>query len=411
MLVEKRRIQGLYKHLLEEEALLPYVFKSIARLVNRLEGEEREDAARRAASAARRARADRKEHMIHMLAFMKGDEATDALADFAKDTSPAVAVLALEALGRQNQERGIGILTGSLEDPRWQIRAAVITGLSFYDDPRVVEALIAAAKEEQGVLRRKYFAALARILRERVPGTVEAWESFWRDNREEYVERWDKLPKGEPVEGPLPDIPIDTNLGSTSFYGIRTNSKHIIFVVDVSGSMGENGGTNEQGDMRIDVARKELKSAIKSLSAAEEDERGEASFNIVLYDSTVEVYRPGKMIGATKRAVERAYDWIDENVKPQGYTNIFDAVEQAFHIISETRESRNMRKGADTIFLMTDGFANRGKFFDPELMLQEIQEMNETRKLTIHTIGVGAGHNRILLSKLAAQNDGQYLSR
>ena len=43
----------------------------------------------------------------------------------------------------------------------------------------------------------------------------------------------------------------------------------------------EGGGKNEQGEPRIDVARKELKKAIQSLSATDEDERGEASFNIV----------------------------------------------------------------------------------------------------------------------------------
>ena len=45
-------------------------------------------------------------------------------------------------------------------------------------------------------------------------------------------------------------------------------------------------------------------------------------------------------------------------MKPRrGYTNIFDAIEQAFNIISDTKESKNLDKGADTIFLMTDGAA------------------------------------------------------
>ena len=410
MLVEKNRIQGLYKQVLAEEDLVPYVFKSVARLVNRLAGDALETAAGTAAAAAKRAKADHKPHVILMLAYMKGDAATAALEDFAKDTSPKVAILALEAIGRQNQERGLGVLVKKLQDPRWQIRAAAIKGLSYFKDVRAVDALIARAKTEEGVLKRKYYAALARIVQEQVPGTVEAWESFWRENKEDMAKRWKKLPKGEPVEGDPPDIPIDTSLGSTSFYGIRTNSKHIIFIVDVSGSMGENGGKNEQGEMRIDVARKELKKAIQSLNAKDEDERGGASFNIVTFHSTVQVYKPGKMVTATKSAKEKAYKWIDENVQPQGYTNIFDAVEQAFNIIS-SKESKNMKKGADTIFLMTDGQANRGKFFDEELMLSEIKKMNQTRKLTIHTIGVGSGHTRPFLNRLAAQNDGQYLSR
>ena len=42
--------------------------------------------------------------------------------------------------------------------------------------------------------------------------------------------------------------------GSTSFYGLKTDSKHIIFVIDVSGSMGEQGGVDEQGKFRVDIA-------------------------------------------------------------------------------------------------------------------------------------------------------------
>ena len=136
------------------------------------------------------------------------------------------------------------LLIARIEDPRWQVRAAAIKGLSYYKDPRVMDALIAGAKKEAGDVQRKYFAAMARIVQEQIPGTVEAWESFWRENKEDFVQRWAKLPKNEPIEGEPPDIPIDTSLGSTSFYGIRTNSKHIIFVVDVSGSMGEQGGKN-----------------------------------------------------------------------------------------------------------------------------------------------------------------------
>ena len=412
MITEKNRIAGLYKQVLAEEDLVGFIFKSVATLINSLEGEEQDKALKDAASLSKRAKDEQAKHFIHLFAYVIGEPATDALLAYSNDTSPSIAILALEALGRQNSEKGLGKLIERLADPRWQLRAAAIKGLSYFKDPRAMDALIAAAKKEEGVVQRKYFAAMARIVQENVPGTVEAWDSFWNENKEDYVKRWERWPKGQPVDGEPPDIPIDTSLGSTSFYGIQTNSKHIIFVVDISGSMSEEGGgLNEQGEARIDVARKELKNAIKSLSATDEDERGAASFNIVVYSSDVAVYKDGKMVTATKSAKEKAYKWIDETVQADGYTNIYDAVEQAFNIISDKKESKNLAKGADTIFLMTDGFANRGKFFDPELMLSEIKAMNKTRKITLHTIGVGANHNRTFLSRLAAQNDGQYLAR
>jgi hypothetical protein len=411
MYAEKRRIEGLYKNVLEEEGFVDTIFRGVASVLNDLEGDEKGSALRTAASEAKKAKADEEPHFIRMFAFVKGDEATDALADFAKDTSPDVVILSCEALGRQNSERGMGILIEKLEDPRWQVRAAAIQGLSFFHDGRAVDALIERCKKEEGVLQRHFFTALARIVQEQVPGTIEAWESWWKSNKEDTLKKWEGMPKWEPVEGDPPDIPVDTALGSTSFYGIRTNSKHIIFVVDVSGSMGEMGGKNEQGEERIDVARKELKSAINSLSSADEDERGEASFNVVIFSTYIEVYKPGKMVNASKKEKEKVMKWIDEKVVATSQTNLYDAIEQAFNVISESSDTKNLKKGADTLFVMTDGFPNRGKFFDPELILREVKEMNKVRKITIHTIGVGDNHYAPFLQQLAAQNNGQYIAR
>jgi hypothetical protein len=412
MYAEKRRIEQIFKNVVEEDKLVEYIYKSISRVLNDLpEGDERERAARDASSAAASASKSDRPLFVTMLAYVKGDAATNALINLAKDTSPEIVILALEALGRQNSPRGRDVLIERLEDPRWQIRAAAIQGLSFFQDAVVVDALVARCKKEEGVLQRHFFTGLARIVQEQVPGTIEAWESWWQANRDVMVEKWSRLPQGEPVTGDPPDIPVDTSLGSTSFYGITTSSKHIIFVVDISGSMGEQGGKNEQGLERIAVARKELQNAVKSLSAADEDERGAASFNIVLFSTGVTVYRPGKMVVATLKQKERALDWIEQNVVATNQTNIFDAIEQAFNVISATSDAKNLDKGADTLFVMTDGFPNRGRFQDPELILREVKEMNRIRKITIHTIGVGDGHNAPLLRQMAAQNNGQYIAR
>jgi HEAT repeat protein len=416
MVREKERIGGLYRGVLEEEGLSEFVYRSIAKVLNALEPADYDKAAAKAVNEAKASTGDRRIAFVKMFGYVKGEKATALLEFVTKDTSTEVIQVALESLGRQNSPRGIDILVARLEDPRWQVRASAITGLSYFKCPRAVDALIARAKKEEGVLVRNYFTALARIVQESVPGTVEAWESWWTQNKEELTQKWSSEPQGEPVIGEPPDIPVDTSLGSTSFYGITTNSKHIIFVVDVSGSMGENGGKNEQGKMRIDVARDELKKAVNSLSAENGDERGEANFNMVIFSTTVEVWKPGKMVDATKGAKEDAMKWIDEKIQPTNMTNIYDAMEQAFNIISATKESKNLTKGADTIYLMSDGAPNRGKFTDTTLILSEIKKLNATRKITIHTIAVGAGGGQggadlPFMQAMASQNNGQCIAR
>jgi len=416
VLVEKARIMSIYETTLKEEDFIGTIFKSVARLINSIEGDEQDKAIKDAASAARSAKPEEKEHYVRMLAYIKGDRATESLRAFSEGTDVPIAIAALESLGRQNSEKGMKALIDRLDDPRWQVRSAVLKGLSFFHDPVVMEALLAAAKKEEGVLRRKYFVAMARIVDEKVPGTIEAWDSFWMANKEDLIESWKIYEKGEPVLGNPPDVPIDTDLGSTSFYGIRTNSKHIIFVVDISGSMHAQEGQKE-GQSRIAIARRELKKAIQSLSASDADERGAASFNIVIYSDDPSVYEDGKMIIATVKNKEKAVEWIDEHAVAAGQTNIFDAIEKAFNIISDKKGDKNLKKGADTIFLMTDGVPTRGKFFDAsnlggtqEVILREVRRLNKVRKITIHTIAIGGG-NQIFLNMLAAQNDGQFLAR
>lgn len=418
----KEQNDKMFATVLEEEGLTEGVLRGVARVLNSLEGEEFEKASNKATSGAAAAKPDRRLIFIRAFGYAKGEKVTGWLETMAKDTSTEVAQVALESLGRQNSERGADILIKYLEDARWQVRASAITGLSFYRNGAVVgkvmEALLERAKKEEGVLQRNFFVGMARIVQESVPATVEAWESWWKANGPDFVKKMsEREGNGLPLEDDPQDVLIETHQGSSSFYGITTNSKHIIYVVDVSGSMRADAkdpgkeNSDPAAKRRIDIAREELKKAILATTSKEGDERGEATFNIVLFSTDVEVYKPGKMVEASKGNKEDAVKWIEEKVVPTDQTNIYDAIEQAFNVISATSDAKNLKKGADTIFLMTDGAPNRGKFFEPDLVLKEVKKLNATRKITLHTIGVGEGHNAPLLQALAAQNGGQYIAR
>jgi hypothetical protein len=422
MVEAKKQLAQKYRVLLEEEKLVEGIERGIARVLNTLEGEEFDKAAAKVALAAAAGKDQRKLSYVRGLGYAKGEKILGYLEAMTKDTNLDLVQIALEAIGRQNSERGADILIAKLDDARWQVRASAITGLSFYRNGAVVgkvmDALIARAKKEDGVLQRNFFVGLARIVQESIPGTVEAWESWWLANRDEFIKKvTEREGNGLPIEEDPQDILVETNQGSSSFYGITTSSKHIIFVVDVSGSMRADAEHPEienpppDAKTRIIIAREELKKALTGLTSKEGDERGEANFNIVIFSTGVEVYKAGKMIDASKNNKDDAMKWIDEKVVADGMTNIFDALEQAFNIISATSDAKNLKRGADTIFLMTDGFANRGKFIDDDLIVAEVKKLNEVRKLTIHVIGVGEQHNPKLLRELAAANGGQYIGR
>jgi hypothetical protein len=424
MVEVKKQLGQRFAAVLEEEGLSDGMLRAISRILNTLEGDELGKASAKATSMATASKGDRRTAFTKALGYAKGDVITTYLEAQTKDTNVEIVQTALEAIGRQNTVRGAEILIAKLDDARWQARASAITGLSLTRNAKVVckvvDAMLERAKKEEGVLQRNFFVAMARIVQEPVPGTIEAWESWWKANREEFQKKIEaREDNGLPIEDDPNDILVQTEQGSSSFYGITTSSKHIIYVIDISGSMSadakdpgkEKDEENPDAKKRIDIAREELKKALAQLSAHESDERGVSTFNIVIFANETEVYKPGKMVDATKQAKEAAWKWVDEKIVPTYQTNIFDAVEQAFNIISATSDAKNLKKGADTIFLMTDGYPNRGKFFEEDLIIKEVKKMNATRKITLHTIGVGEGHSSKFLSELAAANGGQYIGR
>ena len=113
----------------------------------------------------------------------------------------------------------------------------------------------------------------------------------------------------------------------------------------------------------------------------------------------------------TEYPIPRFHFQVDWGGSKLSFTEVTGLVMEREKIEYRHSDSKNFSKGADTIFLMTDGSPNMGKFADPELILHEVKELNRTRKITIHTIGVGEGHNAPFLRSLAAQNNGQYLAR
>ncbi len=413
MVKARQRLMTQYDTAEAERLLMGTMRLGAVRILRDVEGEEFDRASLELTKAATKGKGPARAEMLATLGYVRGDAVTQVLVNHTTASDPAWVQAALRALGRQNTPRGKEVLLQFLENDAWQLRTAALDGLVFFRDVAVMEALLARAAKEEGVVRRQIFQAMGAIVGEDVKAVLEAWQSWWPSNREDVLARWKRIPREGPVMDDPPKMPVRTeaNDGGTSFYGIKTDSKHIIFVADISGSMRRTDEDPADEPAKIDVCRDELKRAIRGLSAHDEDDRGAASFNIVLFSTDVRVYKTGRMVVATKKNKEKAYDWIDKNVQADMQTNIYDAIEQAFNVISGSSDKKNRTRGADTIFLMTDGAPSRGKFVRPGVILQEVNRLNKTRGITIHTIGVGKGHNKGFLERLAAENGGQYLAR
>jgi hypothetical protein len=100
-----------------------------------------------------------------------------------------------------------------------------------------------------------------------------------------------------------------------------------------------------------------------------------------------------------------------EAMTPVGATNIHEALKRAFFLVGTGAHDRNYKLGADTIFFLSDGQPTRGDVLDPNRILAEVKRWNLLRRVKVHTVGVGQGHDASFMRALADSSGGTYVHR
>ncbi len=382
--------------------------------------------------------------MVEALAGIGGPEAVEAVKGAVEDEDYKIRAASLDLALKKDYADMEDVFVEALEDEWWQVRTVAIRGIQKKRIHRAVGPLIQALALEDGRLTLEIDGALQALTGKTYYGDANLWRRWWAVNKESF-ERKVREAEQSGSAGDLGEAASRDGHGgghgggavTTSFYGIKTASKRIVFVLDISGSMREEasvtggesspqvtgGPANGPGsrfrpkdDTKIEVAKCELKKAIANLP-------DDAHFNIVFYHHDVEVYRK-KMVGAGEMAKKAAYAYIDGKT-PAGNTNIHDSLMQAFDIVMPATVKRAKaggvqvtggpakkvtRGGVDTIFFLTDGKPTAGKLVEPEAILAAVKDWNVTRRIQIHTVGVGE-HDASFLQRLAEQNGGTYVRK
>ncbi|MAG58816.1 MAG: hypothetical protein CMJ83_21210 [Planctomycetes bacterium] len=223
-------------------------------------------------------------------------------------------------------------------------------------------------------------------------GDYPSWRDWWTKNRKGF--------KPRRARAVAKDDKPQEERGGTRFYGINSRSKHVVFILDRSGSMEEADAKGE--GKKIDVAKAELKKAIISLPKG-------ATFNIIFYNSAWDMWRK-KMTVVDAASRKKAIKWVD-SIEHRGFTNIFDPLERAFQLAGRGTHDKAYGVLLDTIFFLSDGLANRGRIIAPTEILKQIERMNQLKKVKIHTIGIGKNHDPRLMKGLADLTGGVYVAR
>lgn len=223
------------------------------------------------------------------------------------------------------------------------------------------------------------------------------WLAWWSQNGAGFKTAAEKARAADP------EVAAAEDQVGTRFYGIRTFSKRIVFILDISGSMEEKAEYESDKKRKIDLAKEELDKAVASLPA-------DALFDIIFYSTEIEIWKK-TLVEADAKTKKAAKEYI-AGKEPGGGTNIHEPLMRAFDLAGRGAKDKNYGDVAvDTIFFLSDGQPTAGRITDPEDILKDVQGANELKKIQIHTIGVGRDHDARFMRILAESSGGQYISR
>ena len=182
----------------------------------------------------------------------------------------------------------------------------------------------------------------------------------------------------------------EDSMGIESFYSLwvtppdsiseeETIPKDIVFTADVSSSM---GGT------RITQVKQSLNKYLDLLNPTDR-------FNIITFGTYVGQYKPDLVV-ASEKNIEEAHNYIFQ-MYALGMTNISAALDSSLSQSFGDTTSNNL------VFL-TDGKPTVGEM-NPQIIIDNIAIANN-KGVKIFTFGIGDNLNRILITKLATENNG-----
>lgn len=221
-----------------------------------------------------------------------------------------------------------------------------------------------------------------------------------------------------------------------AYYGIDTgSSKHVVFVVDISGSMEGKAETNLQGQAvgkavnaagntagdlvggqvgnlikrqtsnqltKLGKAKQELMPTIRGLSE-------DTYFTIIIFENTVKTWKK-ELVQATSANKNIAIAYL-EQLSSGGGTNISDALEKSFELAGEGATDAGKSLNVETVFLLSDGEPTEGAITDPAGIIEAVNKWNSAKRVVINTIGLGEDCDKEFMKNLASQNNGQFIDK
>lgn len=354
--------------------------------------------------------------VLKALQAMGGDEHSRVFTKALKNRNWEVRVVAADIFGETHDPDVVSLLVPLLEDPFMEVQVAVVQALQKIGGKGVIEPLIDALEGSTGRVRDDIADALLWLTGKDLGVNRASWGGWWTANRDSAEVRGITREEYDRARA-------EASKGLTgNYYGLRVISQFVTFVVDTSGSMqepylvrssrddrgaGERPGGTGVGPGRdgkdgkaekhetlqkIEVAQRELARVLRQL-------RNGTQFNLVPFDSQYHLWRPA-LVEMDDEIREDALAFV-EALTPGGMTNIYDT------LMTTLKDPE-----VNTLYFLSDGAPTMGEIVDPDAILEKVRELNEIRKIKIHTIGFHLDPvATVLMRRLAEENYGTFVER
>jgi hypothetical protein len=330
-------------------------------------------------------------HLMNLLGTLESEKATKAMLEYVKASNYKFAIVAAHELSVKANGKMLDTFFALAETKNFKnvfgFRKTVVDTVLKIDDPRTVEYAVKLLPLVDGIVRYDLLKFLTQATDQDFGNKQKHWTTWWNDNKEDF--RYAKAPLA--ISTSSSQIEIE-GIKPIKYYGMSIYARRIVFVVDISSSMFEDGPPPPND--RLAAAKKELAKTLRSLP-------DDTSFAVIAFNAKIKPWAAGKLVQANEKSREGAARWV-EYLKFGKGTNSNDALAAAFKADGNT----------ETIMFLSDGKPSRG-VKDPDAILRNVRRENMFRKMSVFTVGVftGGETNPVLVNfmrKLAKQNAGVY---
>ncbi|MEM8713892.1 MAG: hypothetical protein AAGG01_23355, partial [Planctomycetota bacterium] len=280
------------------------------------------------------------------------NEWMERLETFAAHEEAYLRNAAIAEIARIGRASSVDLLLDALKHPVWSTRLVGLKALVARREANLIPPIVEQMQTEVGRMQLEFGDALFQLTGQPFGRRATVW-ARWLKDQGGSVEVMDKaqVQKLSEAEAERRLKEVSQVEKEARFFGIQIVSERVLFILDISGSMAEPLRLERVGETpptRMDVAKRELKTAIESLPS-------NALFNVVPFSGSAMSWMEGGLAAsATESAKLEALLYVSR-LDALGGTNLYDALAFAFD-----------DPDVDTIYLLSDGEPSIGDLIDPQ---------------------------------------------